>query len=224
MNMIDCAAYLTYLTDCLKKSFSSRLVYVGLQGSYLREEADENSDFDVMLVLDQLTPEDLDVYREILVSAGHYEKSCGFVCGRRDLACWNPLELCHLLHTTGDVYGSLADLIPEYTEEDLRNFIRLSLCNLYHELCHRYIHSSREDNIAALPGTYRAVFFILQNLYYLRTGTFIRTKAEMLSVLDGEDEEVMRMCIRLKAGTAYDFDAAYSLLFRWCSDLIDFLH
>lgn len=222
--MIDCAAYLTWLTDRLRENFSDRLIYIGLQGSYLRGEANENSDFDVMLVLDELTPADLDVYREILENGGHYDKSCGFVCGRRDLACWNGLELCHLLHTTKDVYGCLRDLIPAYTEEDQRNFVRLSLCNLYHELCHRYIHGSRENNIAALPVTYRAVFFILQNLHYLRTGTFVQTKAEMLAALDGDDREVMRFCMELKDAEAYDFDEAYGLLFRWCRDLIGFFH
>ena len=96
--MIDCKKYLAYLTEQLGQKFSDRLLYIGLQGSYLRGEADEDSDFDVMLVLDELTPADLDAYREILQNSGHYEKSCGFVCGREDLANWNPLELCHLLH------------------------------------------------------------------------------------------------------------------------------
>ena len=222
--MIDCGSYLPWLTGELLAKFSDRLLYIGLQGSYLRGEADEASDFDVMLVLDELTPADLDLYREILLSGGHYEKSCGFVCGRDDLANWNPLELCPLLHTTKDVYGCLRDLIPAYTEEDQRNFIRLSLCNLYHELCLRYIHRSRERNIAALPGTYRGVFFILQNLHYLRTGEFVLTKAEMLEVLDGDDGEVMRLCMELKHAQTYDFDAAYSLLFRWCQGKIRFLH
>ena len=222
--MIDCKKYLAYLTEQLGQKFSDRLLYIGLQGSYLRGEADEDSDFDVMLVLDELTPADLDAYREILQNSGHYEKSCGFVCGREDLANWNPLELCHLLHTKKDVYGCLADLLPAYTEEDQRNFVRLSLCNLYHELCHRYIHGSREKNIAALPGTYRGVFFILQNLYALRTGKFVQTKAEMLDVLDGDDREVMRLCMELKNAETYDFDGAYSLLFRWCQEKIRFLH
>lgn len=221
--MINCEAYLAHLTERLGQKFSDRLLYIGLQGSYLRGEADENSDFDVMLVLDELMPEDLDAYREILQEAGHYEKSCGFICGREDLAHWNALELCHLLHTTKDVHGCLADLLPAYTEEDQRNFVRISLCNLYHELCHRYIHRSRENNIAALPVTYRGVFFILQNLHYLRTGTFVQTKAEMTDVLEGDDREVMRLCVDLKHAGAYDFEAAYSLLFRWCQTKIRIL-
>ncbi|MBQ8512567.1 MAG: nucleotidyltransferase domain-containing protein [Clostridia bacterium] len=218
--MINRDSYLAWLTERLTEKFSSRLIYIGLQGSYLRGEADENSDFDVMLVLDSLTPADLDAYREILLSGGHYDKSCGFVCGRDDLACWNPLEIRHILHTTRDVYGCLAELLPPATDEDQRNFILLSVNNLYHELCHRYIHRSREKNIAALPGTYRAAFFILQNLHHLRTGVFVQTKAELLDVLDGDDREVMRLCMELKNAETYDFDAAYELLFRWCRGLI----
>lgn len=214
--MIDCEKYLENLVEHLQRQFSSRLLYVGLQGSYLRGEADENSDLDVMLVLDELAPADLDTYREMLQLVGDYEKSCGFICGHKDLMYWNPLELCHLLHTTKDVYGCLAALIPAYTEEDQKNFIRLSLGNLYHELCHRYIHGSGEENIAALPMTYRSVFFILQNLHHLRTGLFAQTKAELRDLLTGDDAEVMRLCMELKYAKSYDFEEAYALLFHWC--------
>ncbi|MFQ7293115.1 MAG: hypothetical protein ACLRQ0_12900 [Monoglobales bacterium] len=48
---------------------------------------------------------------------------------------------------------TLAELIPSHTREDERNYVKLSLNNLYHELCHRYIHSDRETNIAMLPMT-----------------------------------------------------------------------
>ena len=145
-----------------------------------------------------------------------YEKSCGFICGHDELIHWNPLEICHLLHTTKDVYGCLADLIPAYTEEDQKNFIRLSLGNLYHEICHRYIHGTKEQNIAALPVTYRSVFFILQNLHHLRTGVFAQTKAELRNLLAGDDAEVMRLCMELKYEEHYAFGGAYDLLFRWC--------
>ena len=83
--MIDVDAYLCKVTGLLQHTFGTRLIYVGLQGSYLRGEAHENSDIDVMVVLDGLTVEDMDRYREIIMSAGHKEKSCGFLCAREDL-------------------------------------------------------------------------------------------------------------------------------------------
>ena len=222
--MVEIQNYMENMVRRLRERFGQRLLYVGLQGSYLRGEATEGSDIDVMVVLNELKVSDLDTYRQIKNAMEEPEKACGFICGKEDLVHWNPMEICHLLHTTKDCFGSLKPLVPEYTEEDVRNFVKMSVNNLYHELCHRYIHGSREKNIAALPGTYRGVFFILQNLYALRTGKFVQTKAEMLDVLDGDDREVMRLCMELKNAETYDFDGAYSLLFRWCQEKIRFLH
>lgn len=175
--MIDAEAYLRTLIAALKKEYGARLIYVGLQGSYLRGEADENSDIDVMTVIESLTPDDLRRYRGVLEQAGSRDKACGFLCGRDELHCWNRLELCHLLHTTKDCYGALDELLPVYTEEDTREFIRLGLNNLYHEICHRYVFENGGDGFRQ---SYRQVFFILQNLHFLETSDFCATHRELL--------------------------------------------
>ena len=74
------------------------------------------------------------------------------------------------------LFRSAATIVPEYTENDVRTFVKMSLGNLYHEICHRYIHAPKEKNIAKLPYTYKSVFFILQNLHYLESGMFVGTK------------------------------------------------
>ena len=131
--MFDLEKYLHDLIGACKASFCDRLLYVGLQGSYLRGEAHDNSDIDVMVVVENLSVADMDRYREILLEIGFYEKSCGFLCGRAEFACWNPLEICQLLHTTKDLYGSLKELLPHATRADEINYAKLSLGNLYHE-------------------------------------------------------------------------------------------
>ena len=149
------------------------------------------------------------------------EKSCGFICGGEELLNWNPLEICHLLHTTKDYYGTLKNLVPEYTEIDLRNFVKMSLGNLYHEVCHRYIHAPKEKNVADLPFTYRSVFFILQNLHYLNSGKFAATKKELCEALSGNDRLVLETSISLNNGAEFDFDEVFYLLFNWCKDTIN---
>ncbi len=208
--------YIASLTEKLQVAFGDRLIYVGLQGSYLRGEATEDSDIDVMVVLRHMTPADMTVYRCAIDELPDAEKSCGFICGEEELKHWNPLEICHLLHTTRDCYGHLKPLVPAYTAEDVRTFIKLSLGNLYHELCHRYIHRPRVHNIEALPGTYKSVFFILQNLHYLRSGCFIATKQSLLWALKDQDKEILETAMILRDAESYDFDTAFSLLFNWC--------
>lgn len=212
--------YIDKLINILKDTFGVRLVYIGLQGSYLRNEATENSDIDIMAVIDNISAEDLKTYQKALVLIGNFDKSCGFICGKDDLEHWNPLEICHLLNTTKDYYGELKNLVPAYTTQDERNYVKLSLNNLYHEICHRYIHSDREYNVSKLPVTCKSVFFIMQHLYYLSSGNFIPTKRELLEYVQDEDKTVLEMSISLQNHTSFDFDRAFSVLFNWCQNVL----
>lgn len=218
--MINIESYISDQISSLLNSFGSNLLYVGLQGSYLRGEATESSDIDIMVILDSLTVSDLDTYRSVIQSLDHYDQSCGFICSKEDIAAWNPLEICHLIHSTKDYYGKLREFVPAYTEQDIRNFAKISLNNLYHELCHRYIHSSTERNAAALPGTYKGVFFILQNLHYLNTGNFVPTKTELLAQLEGKNQAVLKRSMDFIHGESFDFRESYELLLTWCQETL----
>lgn len=214
--MFDADAYMKECSARLKQAFGERLLYVGLQGSYLRGEATEHSDIDVMVVLDGMTMQDLDRYRDIIEELPQHEKSCGFICGKDELARWNPLEICHLLHTTKDCLGELKPLVPLYSQHDIVNFIKYSIGNLEHEICHRYVHTDKQNSAQKLPCTYRSVFFILQNLYYLKDGVFYPTKNELMKHLDGEDREIMGRMMSFDHSADYDFNAAFAQLLTWC--------
>ena len=211
--MFDLDRYLNDLISNCRTAFRDRLLYVGLQGSYLRGEAHENSDIDVMLILDRFSVPDMDRYREILKRIGFYERSCGFICGRDELLRWTPLEVCQLRHTTKDLFGVLTDYLPSATREDEVNYVKLSLGNLYHELCHRYVHADREKNAAKFRGTSKYLLFLIQNLHYLESGRFVLTKKELKEVVSAEDRRALELA-GLPDG--FDFDQAFSVLFAWC--------
>lgn len=221
--MIQLDLYLPKFLEEMRRLFGPRFLYMGLQGSYLRGEADEHSDLDIMVVLEELTVADLACYRRLVEEMGDSDKACGFICGRADLSHWNPCEICHLLHTTKDYWGVLAQLTPSYTAEDERNYLKISLNNLYHALCHSFVHACWEDNLAQLPSLYKGVFFILQNLHFLRTGDFFATKKELLARLPEDDRRVLAQAMRLKNQPEYDFDEAFSLLFNWCQNTMQTL-
>ena len=88
--MFDLNRYLDDLILNCRSLFGERLLYIGLQGSYLRGEAHENSDIDIMVILDGFSVRDMDTYRGILKKIGFYEKSCGFICGKEEMKRWNP--------------------------------------------------------------------------------------------------------------------------------------
>lgn len=216
--MFDIENYVARLTEQLKEKFGDRLVYVGLQGSWLRGEATDDSDIDIMAVIDGMSVADMAAYRGIIEGMERYDHSCGFICSKEDLANWNPMEIWHVVNGTRDYYGTLLELAPEYSEQDIRNFVKMSVNNMYHEICHRFIHADAQHNREALPFTYKGVFFILQNLHYLKTGAAAATKAELLEQLTGRDHEVLNRAMELSRGGEYDFDESYELLFRWCQE------
>lgn len=218
--MFHVESYMQQLIEALEGCFGNRLMYVGLQGSYIRGEATERSDIDAMIVIENLTIGDLEQYRRIICTLPESGKSCGFICGREELKNWNPLEICHLLHSTRDLYGRLSDFLPDYTNDDVRNFAKLSVNNLYHEICHRYLHAAPEKNVAKIAGSFKNVFFILQNTHYLDTGVFASTKKELLTRLSGKDALILRTAMELSNGVSYDFPWLFELLYSWCKEVI----
>lgn len=214
--MIRIEEYTQKLIDLLKHAFSDRLVYVGLQGSYLRQEATDTSDIDIMAVIDDLDFADLDRYRSVLEKAGNYELSCGFLCGKDELANWNPLEICHLTHTTKDLFGSLKDLVPVYTEQDERKYIQFSINTLYHEVCHARIHSDETEQKSRICACFKSLFFILQNICYLSTGVFPETKKKLLNAVTGEDKDVFKRSLAVRSAADIDSGRDLALLFHWC--------
>ncbi len=219
--MIDINDYCGRLKRELLSHFGESLRYMGLQGSYLRGEATEESDIDIVVILDRLTTEDMDLYRNIIQKIGSFEKSCGFICSAEDMKNWTPLEVCHLRHSTKDIYGDLSDFLPEWNMNDEVNFIKMSLNNLYHELCHGYIHGEREKQKYKLVYYYKSAFFILQNIHYLETyrngkAEFVQTKSLLTEKLRGDDNRIMEVLLDLINGKQIDFNSYFELILHWC--------
>ena len=213
--MFDINDYVQKLISQCKAAFGERLLYVGYMGSYLRGEANENSDIDVMVVIDNITISDMNTYRDIIKGLGNYDKSCGFICGKDEMKGWSPLEVCQLINTTKDVYGKLEPLLSPFTREDEINYVKFCLGNLYHELCHRFVHASREKNIEKFRGTCKFFFFLIQNLHYLETGNFILKKADLKNTVSEADRRVLEFAA---LPDSFDFDAALEELFVWCQN------
>ncbi len=222
--MVEIESYTDRLLEKLKGHFGRRLVYLGLQGSYLRGEAGENSDIDIMAVLDGLTLEDMDAYRAMVEEMEESGRACGFICSREDLLNWNRCETGHLLHTTRDLYGRLEELTPDYSPEDVKEFIRISVGSLYHGICHPYIHSAEPLNGDRLEAAFKQVFFILQNKQYLESGLWGGTKRELLDMLSEEDRALLKTSMKIGAeGAPMDEGERRELLgqlVEWCQRML----
>ena len=73
---LDIQSWMDLFLKELQSVFESRLVFVGLQGSRGRGEGRPDSDIDVVVVLDLLTPADLEAYEQLLDRLPHRELVC----------------------------------------------------------------------------------------------------------------------------------------------------
>lgn len=217
--MVQISDWIDQFQEKLRGEFGTRLVYLGLQGSYRRGEADEESDIDVMAVLDKLTTNDLERYRAIVSGMEAAERACGFLGGVEELQNWPKHELFLLLHETQDCYGQLKDLVGPYSRSDIVDFVRINTANLYHALCHGYLYGGGYTK-AHVKSCYKPVFYILQNLHYLRTGEFVATKRELLVHLSGADQAVLETAMRVRRGDVNTVKESYVLLFTWCQSVL----
>lgn len=209
------------LLEKLTADFGVRLLFLGLQGSYQRGEAMEQSDIDVVMVLDALTLDDLSAYRRAIRTMPDHDKACGFCTGVRELNAWSRSDLFTLLHDTAAYHGNLFALAgPAPSPEDLRTSLRLSLGNLLHETCHRYLyHDDLAEQADRLKGAYKSVFYVLQTAEYLRTGQYHATRRDLAQYVGSEDRAM------LDAYANWDEqvkpEARFGQLLRWCQGKLD---
>ena len=80
---------------------------MGLQGSRARKEANENSDIDIVVILDNLSINDLKTYKEIIYSLEHNNLFWGFISGMQEIKNWEKSDLFQFYFDTLPIYKSL---------------------------------------------------------------------------------------------------------------------
>nr|WP_295975059.1 nucleotidyltransferase domain-containing protein [uncultured Bacillus sp.] len=204
----------------LKNLFGSRLEFVGLQGSYGRGEATDDSDIDVVVILNHADAEDLKAYGTMLDSLPNREKVCGFISSLQKLKHWEHSDLFQFYYDTTPIFGSIDFLQELIGKEDVRRAIRIGACNLYHMCGHNMVHERDGELLKAL---YKSATFTVQAISYLQTGTYRKRKTELLPVLRQPEREILETAIAMKQQVDLaqaEFDRLSKQLFRWASDLI----
>lgn len=135
---MDAFGWARNAADKLSAKFGDRLVFVGIQGSRARGEARDNSDIDLVVLLDHVCADDLAQYRSIIQTMPHNELACGFVGSEQVLASWPRHELFQFYHDTHALYGELPN-IGEFTAADAREAARVGVSGIYHAACHAYV-------------------------------------------------------------------------------------
>ncbi len=210
--MVDIERWMEALAGKLTGVFGPRLLFLGLQGSYGRGEANEDSDIDVVTVLDRVELADLDAYRAVVRDMPEGEKACGFLCGAEELKSWPKYDLLAVARDTRGVYGRLEPLLPPMGREDLADAAAIGASGLYHAAVHTYLYAPREQWPSFLKNAHKGAFFTLRALHELRTGENLRAKRELLPRLEGDEREIL--AYSLSPGGEPP-EAAFARLLRW---------
>lgn len=218
---MDALAWTNEALKRLQIEFGKRLCFVGIQGSHARGEAHENSDIDLVVLLDDINANDLVRYRAIVKTMPHSELACGFIGSRQTLAAWPRHELFQFYHDTHALFGALPE-INLFTKDDALEAARIGASGVYHATCHAYVFDDNTiDNI--LKELFKSTFFILQALQFARTGIYSRTKVDIASQLEGDDASIFKICSNWKENKPKNDTERHNLidlLLRWSKNII----
>jgi hypothetical protein len=219
--MIIPEQWMPQFLDRLKTEFGGRLVYLGLQGSVRRGEAGEDSDIDLVTVLDALSLGDLDRYRAVVRSMPEGDKACGFISDRATLASWPKSELFGFKMDTRDYHGELAPLLPPIGREDICSGVRNGASGLYHLVAHSYLYAPDGEKPAVLAGAYKGAYFVMLLAEYLRTGVYYQKKADLTAALHDRDREIMAASVDFERWVGgHDLDEAAAMLLDWSREVL----
>ena len=215
--MIDINIWTDKFLKALDEVFHNRIYFVGLQGSYSRGEATDKSDIDMVVILDELSSNDIKTYNEMLDTLPNRELICGFISGKDEILNWEPSDLFQLYYDTTPIKGSLDEILALLNESAVDRAIKIGACNIYHGCVHNMLYEKSED---ILRGLYKCASFTLQAIAFKQTGKYIRQQSDLLSVLSGKDRVICETFLELKNGSKVEFNAMSEALFNWAKNII----
>ena len=216
--MIDTASWMAQFTKTLDATFPNRVWFVGLQGSYSRDEATDTSDIDPVVILEEVTPADIQRYSAMLDTLPHRELICGFLSGKREIFNWEPSDLFQFCHDTNPIRGSLDDVLALADDAAITRAIKIGVCNIYHGCIHNMLHGKC---VHTLRGLYKSASFTAQAICYRHTGRYIRRQEELLPCLDHEDRKIVATFLALKNGAVVNFREMSEDLVVWAGNWIE---
>lgn len=215
--MIDISIFTADFLRALDATFGDRVWFVGLQGSYAREEATETSDIDLVVILNTLSPADIQTYHEMLDSLLHRELICGFLSGKEELLNWDAADLFQFYHDTRPLRGSLDALLPRIDAQAVQRAIQTGVCNIYHGCIHNMLYEKSED---ILKGLYKAASFVVQAICFQQTGRYIHQQKDLREMVFPEEQVIVDTFLSLKKGGTVHFQAMSETLFLWAQKRI----
>ena len=217
IQVIDISTWMQDFLQTLNEAFANRVWFVGLQGSYGRGEATKTSDIDIVVILDELSASDIQVYNTMLDTLPHRELICGFLSGKDELLQWEPSDLFQFYYDTTPIKGSLNELLTVIDDAAVGRAIKIGACNIYHGCVHNMLHEKSED---ILRGLYKSASFVVQAIVFRQTGKYVKHQKELLSLAAPDEQVIVNTFMNLKNGNTVEFGAMSEVLLAWAKKQI----
>ncbi len=215
--MVDIKTWINTFKEKIEQTFSNRVWFIGLQGSYGRGEATDTSDIDIVVILDELRINDLKTYRDMLDTLPNRDLICGFISGKAELLNWETSDLFQFYYDTMPIKGTLDCLLEKIDKQAVKRAIRMGACNIYHACVHNFVHEKSDD---ILRSFYKSAVFIIQAVWFFETGKYIKSKSELQKAIN-PPSAVLTTAQELKSGASIKFDEMSELLLNWAKTIIE---
>lgn len=210
--MVDISAWTDNFLQALTQNFGERIWFVGLQGSYARGEETETSDIDMVVILDEVSVLDIQIYNSMLDTLSHGEQICGFLSGKQELLHWEPSDLFQFYNDTKPIKGSLDELLLLLDDAAVNRAIKIGACNIYHGCVHNMLYEKSEE---ILRGLYKSASFVVQAICFKQTGKYICKQKDLLQMVKSDEQMIVHTFLELKVEGLIDFQKMSKILFEW---------
>jgi len=207
--MIKINEWINCFLQALQSNFKKRIWFVGLQGSYARNEATETSDIDIVVILDELSVSDIQAYNNMLDTLPHRELICGFLSGKKELLNWEASDLFQFYYDTKPIKGSLDELLLRIDDVSINRAIKIGVCNIYHSCVHNMLYEKNEEILRSL---YKSAVFAVQAICFKQTGKYTKYLKDLLIVADSEEKIIIQTFLNLKNGGLIEFEKMSDIL------------
>ena len=181
------------ITEKLKENFNDRLKLIVLVGSQAREDANKESDVDLNVILDNVSTEDILLYKSIINETDTENHACGYLGSLSEIKIWPRYDLIAFFLGSKVLYGNIKEIVPEVNNQDIKENVLNTLSLINHSVRHSIIYDDTEIAAEMSYDLYKSAFFVLQYMYYLRTGDYIPKREDLKTKLSESDTVIIEM-------------------------------
>ena len=114
--------------------------------------------------------------------------------------------------------GSFDFLKDTFTGENIRQAVRVGVCNIYHVASHNFLHAR---NMVVLKDVYKSARFVIRMKNFYETGSYVSSMRELFNIAGNTDKKILEECNGFSTEYSEEvFNEKSQDIIEWASNLI----